>query len=125
MSPFYYPISSSINHNHVLTISRYLDQTSVRANKTGMWNQPGFSEPWSEEQSSSDEGDLTPQPASWSEEDHFFYGDSKHLLNCGDYPPRYDEREYTTPPPQVATQNEESSTEDTINIEPQSEPEDN
>ncbi len=42
-----------------------------------------------------------------------------------DYPSPYDEREYNTPPPQVAAQNEKSSTGgDTIDVEPQSEPED-
>ncbi len=42
-----------------------------------------------------------------------------------DYPSPYDEREYNTPPPQVDAKNEKSSTGgDTIDVEPQSEPED-
>ena len=47
------------------------------------------------------------------------------MLNCVDYPTPYDEREYTPPPPQVAAKNEDSSTGgDTIDVKPQSEPED-
>ena len=45
--------------------------TSVRVKKTGTWNHSGFSEPWSGEESSSDEVDSTPQPESSSEADYF------------------------------------------------------